>query len=110
VRKLQGSPASGRRSPARADDWRLATTSVGHVGVQPSNQEPDGPIIPPQYEARQLLERSRRLLDQMHAEDREAAIELHEKIETAIDAGSGIQLQAASQAFEELMFFVEGPR
>jgi len=61
-------------------------------------------------EARHLLERSRRLLDQMHAEDREAAIELHEKIETAIDAGSGSQLQAASHALEELLFFVEGLR
>jgi len=32
------------------------------------------------------------------------------EIETAIDAGSGIQLQAASQALEELLFFVEGQR
>jgi molecular chaperone DnaK len=61
-------------------------------------------------EARHLLERSRRLLDSMHADDREAAIELHEKIETAIDVGSASELQAASQALEELLFFVEGQR
>ena len=59
-------------------------------------------------ETRQLLERSRRLLDQMHPEDREAAIELHEKIEAAIDAGSASQLRSASEALEELLFFVEG--
>ncbi|MEP7308132.1 MAG: Hsp70 family protein [Acidobacteriota bacterium] len=59
-------------------------------------------------ETRQLLERSRRLLDQMHPEDREAAIELHEKIDAAIDAGRVDELQAASEALEELLFFVEG--
>jgi molecular chaperone DnaK len=61
-------------------------------------------------EARHLLERSRRLLDRMHAEDREEAIELHEKIEAAIDAGSASQLRDASRALEELLFFVEGQR
>ena len=61
-------------------------------------------------EARHLLERSRRLLDQMHLEDREAAIELHEKIEAALDAGSASELQTASEALEELLFFVEGQR
>ncbi len=59
-------------------------------------------------ETRQLLERSRRLLDQMHPEDREAAIELHEKIAAAIDAGSASELQSASESLEELLFFVEG--
>src|SRR6266566_9190253 len=43
-------------------------------------------------EARRLVERSRRVLDRMHAEDREEAIELHEKIETAIGAGDGVEL------------------
>jgi len=59
-------------------------------------------------DARRLLERSRRVLDQMHAEDREEAIELHERIEAAIDAGSASQLQDASRALEELLFFIEG--
>jgi len=62
------------------------------------------------FDARRLLERSRRVLDQMHAEDREEAIELHERIEAAIDAGSASQLQDASRALEELLFFVEGQR
>ena len=59
-------------------------------------------------EARQLLERSRRLLEHMHPEDREAAIELNEKIAAAIDAGNASELQTASEALEELLFFVEG--
>ena len=62
------------------------------------------------FDARRLLERSRRVLDQMHAEDREEAIELHERIEAAIGAGSASQLQDASRALEELLFFVEGQR
>ena len=61
-------------------------------------------------EASHLVERSRRLLDRMHGEDREAAIELHEQIETAIEAGSATELAAASRALEELLFFVEGQR
>ena len=63
-----------------------------------------------QVEASQLLGRSRGLLDQMHEEDREAAIELHDRIEAAIDAGGASELQDASRALEELLFFVEGQR
>ena len=55
-------------------------------------------------EVRHLLERSRRLLDQMHAEDREEAIGLHERIE----AGNEAALRDASRALGELLFFVEG--
>jgi molecular chaperone DnaK len=60
--------------------------------------------------ARHLLERSRRVLDQMHAEDREEAIELHERIEAAIAVGSASELQEASSELEELLFFIEGQR
>ncbi|HVS08561.1 MAG TPA: Hsp70 family protein, partial [Planctomycetota bacterium] len=40
----------------------------------------------------ELLARSRRVLERMHAEDREEAIELHERIETATRTGSASQL------------------
>ena len=59
---------------------------------------------------RQLLERSRRALDQMHAEDREEAIELHERIEVALASGSAGELEEASRELEELLFFIEGQR
>ncbi len=60
--------------------------------------------------ASHLLERSRRLLDQMHEEDREAAIELHDQMDAAIAAGNTSELQNAVRALEELLFFVEGHR
>ena len=61
-----------------------------------------------EVQARQLLERSRRSLDRMHAEDREEAIELHDRIEAAIAAANTTALREASRALEELLFFIEG--
>jgi molecular chaperone DnaK len=63
---------------------------------------------PRQTEARALLERSRRLLDKMHAEDREEAIELHEAIEMALSSGNEAALDESVRALKELLFFVEG--
>lgn len=95
-------------TPADLDEAVLDTAPAGIREVT----EPGTSPVPVEgdLEARRLLERSRRLLDQMHAEDREAAIELHEQIETALDAGSVSGLEAASRVLEELLFFVEGPR
>jgi molecular chaperone DnaK len=59
-------------------------------------------------EAAALVERSRNLLEKMHSADREEAIDLHEKIETAIDAGDVAALAEASKALKELLFFTEG--
>jgi len=59
-------------------------------------------------EIENLLERSRRLLGAMHAEDREEAIDLHEKIETAIASGDAAALKESIAALKELLFFVEG--
>ena len=55
-----------------------------------------------------LLERSRRLLGTMHAEDREEAIDLHEKIDVALASGDAAALKEATGALKELLFFVEG--
>ena len=55
-----------------------------------------------------LLERSRRLLGNMHAEDREEAINLHERIDAAMGSGDSEALREASEALRELLFFVEG--
>ncbi len=64
--------------------------------------------LPGEEEAGDLVARSRNLLQKMHAEDREEAIDLHEKIEIAIADGDGAVLAVASQALRELLFFVEG--
>jgi molecular chaperone DnaK (HSP70) len=59
-------------------------------------------------EIESLIERSQTLLAKMHAEDREEAIDLHEKIDTAIASGDQAALKEASAALKELLFFVEG--
>ena len=63
---------------------------------------------PERAEAQELLERSRRLLPGMHAEDREEAIGLHETIEAALSSGDSAALEEATRALKELLFFVEG--
>ena len=55
-----------------------------------------------------LLRRSRGLLQTMHADDREEAANLHEKIQAAVDACDSAALRNASKALRELLFFVEG--
>ena len=64
--------------------------------------------LPGETEARELVERSRKLLEKMHMEDREEAINLHEKIEDAIEAGDRDLLTEASRGLKELLFFMEG--
>jgi molecular chaperone DnaK len=59
-------------------------------------------------ETENLLERSRRLLEGMHADDREEAIGLHETIQAAMESGDDEALRRASRALGELLFFIEG--
>jgi DNA-binding FadR family transcriptional regulator len=58
--------------------------------------------------AESLMARSRKLLDLMHDEDREEAIDLHERIGAAIESGDSEALAKASRALTELLFFMEG--
>ncbi|MEQ8763634.1 MAG: Hsp70 family protein [Planctomycetota bacterium] len=58
--------------------------------------------------ANQLLEKSRSLLDRMHADDRDEAIELHERITNALQDGDLSELEAAMEELREIVFFVEG--
>jgi molecular chaperone DnaK (HSP70) len=59
-------------------------------------------------EGKQLIERSRQSLGQLHEDDREEAIDLNAQIESAIDANDVIALKQAAQELRELLFFVEG--
>ena len=65
---------------------------------------------PPQAveEALALLERSRGLLNSMHGDDKEEAVDLHEQIQAAVAAGDLAGLARAVEALRELLFFVEG--
>jgi molecular chaperone DnaK (HSP70) len=64
--------------------------------------------LPGEQEAEDMMERSRKLFDKMHAEDREEAIDLHEKIGAAIESGDAPALADASRALREMLFFMEG--
>ena len=77
--------------------------SINAVPAGKELKETEGAV-----DARELLERSRRLLEKLHAEDREEAIDLHERIESAIEAGDAEALSLAVKALKELLFFVEG--
>jgi molecular chaperone DnaK (HSP70) len=59
-------------------------------------------------EGRKLIERSRLLLDKIHEEDREEAIDLNEAIEAAIEHRDETALQQAIHDLREMLFFVEG--
>jgi molecular chaperone DnaK len=59
-------------------------------------------------EASDLVEKSQRLLGGLHEEDREEAIDLHEKINSAIGSNDPAALKKATADLRELLFFVEG--
>jgi molecular chaperone DnaK (HSP70) len=59
-------------------------------------------------EGRRLLERSRQLIEQMHEEDREEAINLNQQIESAIADGDELALAESAEELRELLFFVAG--
>ncbi len=59
-------------------------------------------------EGRKTIERSRLLLDKIHEDDREEAIDLHHAIEAAIDNRDAAALKQAVHDLREMLFFVEG--
>jgi molecular chaperone DnaK len=59
-------------------------------------------------EGRQLVERSRGMLDRIHEEDREEAIDLSRAIEAAIERRDVTALQQAIHGLREMLFFIEG--
>jgi molecular chaperone DnaK (HSP70) len=108
------------RSPPNVLELPLADASETAIEAETAStagaaaiEEPiavPGPESRPDREiaAHELMERSRRLLDVMHAEDREEAIGLHEAIQAAIQSGDTAVLDEASRALKELLFFSEG--
>jgi hypothetical protein len=59
-------------------------------------------------EGRQLIERSRGMLDRIHEEDREEAIDLNRAIEAAIERRDLTAIQQAVHGLREMLFFIEG--
>lgn len=59
-------------------------------------------------EAEALLTRSRALLDTMHDQDKEEAIELHEALNDALYACDTAAFDNAMKSLKDLLFFIEG--
>ena len=57
--------------------------------------------------AEKLLSRSRRLIEQMHDDDKEEAINLHEHIEAAIASQHSEMLSRSCEELQELLFFAD---
>ena len=70
--------------------------------------DPQPPVTPRHDDAIALLARSRGVLDRMHPDDREEAIELHDRIDAAMAADDAPAIQEATRVLKELLFFVEG--
>jgi molecular chaperone DnaK (HSP70) len=59
-------------------------------------------------QASDTVDRCRRLLAQMHEEDRQEAIDLNQRIEAAMASNDEQALKGTTEELSELLFFVEG--
>jgi len=91
--------------PDESGDAEDADDEVAEPEIVPEHARD---VLPGEIDAENLVERSRKLLDKLHPDDREEAIDLHEKIESAIDSGDAPALAQAAKALRELLFFMEG--
>jgi molecular chaperone DnaK (HSP70) len=91
-----------------ADEDELEEGDVlDEVGEEAATAIPAPLELPGRDEAERLLERSRRLLGRIHADDVEEAVTLNERIETAIAEDNAGELAEAVTALRELLFFLE---
>ena len=94
---FRGDPAAGGREGEGEGEEAPGGAGAAAPGATPARAK-----------AEALLERCRGALDRMNDEDREDAIELNERIVSALDAGAGEDLAAAAGELEDLLFFIEG--
>ena len=98
----RGEPADGEE-PFGLDDDALVDAVAEAMESTPL-REP----LPGEEDAVALVARSQKILERMHGEDREEAIDLHERIGAAMGEGDAIALGDASHKLKELLFFMEG--
>ncbi len=97
-----------------ASSQSLGTSPVQNPVGDPAGRATEGESdLAPAWQksverAQALVERSQGLLTQMHDEDREEAIAAHERIYEAVEARDSADLEDATSALSELLFFVEG--
>ena len=94
-----------------AAPWDETVEAEFEPATEPA--EATGPAADPELEAavtdaRGLVERSRGLLPQVHDEDKEEIIDLHEKVQDAIERADRQALSESVDALQELLFFIEG--
>src|SRR5439155_14297597 len=106
---------SSRAEEAEDSSWRAAEDEGAEITSEETVGQSEEKVITisstpldAEREADVLIERSRRLLDAMHPEDKEEAIELHDTIHAAISSNDSEGLKKAVAALRELLFFVEG--
>ena len=78
------------------------------TSVPTEGSAPEEECSAAESEGRQLIERSRSMLDRIHEEDREEAIDLNRAIEEAIERHDGTALTQAVHDLREMLFFIEG--
>jgi len=101
-------PSGEGEAPAEPPGEGEAPAEPSSLGREAPPPAPSPQASPQVGEAQALVERSRSLLDTMHGDDKEEAIDLHEQIQTAIAASDLAALAKAVEALRELLFFVEG--
>jgi molecular chaperone DnaK (HSP70) len=93
---------------SRSEVWPQDSGEVLDIEAADWEAEEPRALLAGEREATALVERSRNLLAKMHSEDREEAIDLHEKIGLAIEAGDEAALADATRGLREMLFFMEG--
>lgn len=78
----------------------------GAAGSETATADPQ--FVKAVDDGRSLVARCRKLIDDLHADDRVEAADLNEQVETAVVSGDGAQLRNANEALREFLFFVEG--
>ena len=97
---------------SREKDFDIDDADADEITVEAEEveelEEPAAEPLAGAEEAARLLERSRRLLGQIHSDDVEEVIALHERIDAALSAADAAELEQAVAALRELLFFLEG--
>jgi len=108
LRDLYSGRAEAVEAPWEEDVQTADLEPVSGTAEPPEPTEEDPELEAAVAAAHRLVDRSRKLLADIHDEDKEEIIDLHEKIQEAIDASDREALSAGVDALKELVFFIEG--
>ncbi len=101
-------PGRAGDGESRADVLPITAGTAGGGGARAGSEGEYARDDTGDEKAAALLERSRRLLDKIHEDDREEMIDLNEQLEKALADEDAAGAAKAAAALKELLFFVEG--